>query len=269
MPATVRTSPASSAAMAVASAASRRESPSVLIACSAVSAVVVRRHRRSARARVRRRHGRHQPEPRCGTSVAAVPDGTGGGPPREQGRGHGGLDRQQRPRRSVRPMHCLPRAHPGVGDKVIGVASLRQRAVVVRRQRHVRTATTRQRVRPSRRPAAAWMAKTGTTSTTDDACVALPAGSPDRQGRAGPSRLLLVPHQVGQRPGGRRRRRRALQQCRRRHHTDRGWRARDHDSGRRNHGGSGRDSGRLDRRRRDDPDLDQHLRYRFRSARAA
>ena len=69
------------------------------------------------------------------------------------------------------------------------------------------------------------LARTGTTTTTNDACAALAAGQPDGKRRADPPRHLLVLPEGVQRPVGRRGRRRPVQQ-RRRASSRRRWRAR-------------------------------------------
>ena len=91
------------------------------------------------------------------------------------GRGHGRLDRQQRPRRS-RPTRCSPPARR-VGEKVIGVASFdnAQRAFSVAGTPFGFNSATGSPLPPRTRHLP--LAQTGTPATADDACDALPPGS--------------------------------------------------------------------------------------------
>ena len=148
-------------------------------ASSAAPARPTRTSCRGARASAGRRHAGHQPEPRLGSSVAAVPDRAGRHPPGQQGRGDGGLDRQQRPRRLVARRACSPPAPRAWATR--SSASPRSTTRSARSRSPARpTASTRPPARRCRRAAARCRCQGPGTPTTADrrrAASRLPAGS--------------------------------------------------------------------------------------------
>ena len=125
----------------------------------------------------RGRYARRQPEHRLGAPVAAVPDRPGGDAHGEQGHRDGGFDRQQRPRRLV--------AGRAVRGGRTGRRRQGDRRGVVRQRTALRSSSTAvpygyNAATGSPLPPTSGslpMARTGTATTTDDACAALPAGS--------------------------------------------------------------------------------------------